>query len=156
MSRGGIEASDQRPPRGVTPTPKTRRMIPAYADVGGRQDEVALDEVELEVVHPHDLHAGDVDDLLVEEVPREEDLVLLRGAVDHVRAREPGADGAVREDGDVVPRQDEALEPLAQEEARHAREGRLFDPVSTTRSLIRPTGSRETSRTGRFRNSETK
>ena len=95
----------------------------AHADVGSREHEVARQDVELEVVHAHDLHAVDVDDLLVEEVAREEDLVLPRGTVQEVLPHEAGADGAALEDGDVLPGQDERLEAVADEEARDARKG---------------------------------
>ena len=93
----------------------------AHAHVGGREDEVSRKHVQLEVVHPHDLHAVDVHDLLVEEVPREKDLVLPRGAVQEVLPHETRAHGVALEDGNVFPGQHERLEAVPDQEARDPR-----------------------------------
>ena len=121
MSRAGRDASESRPPRGVTPAPKTLRMRPRTPTSAAVRTRSPDSDVQLEVVHAHDLHAVDVHDLLVEQVAREEDLVLPRGTVQEVLPHEPRPHGAALENGDVLPGQDERLEAVADEEARDAR-----------------------------------
>jgi len=63
---------------------------PAHPDVRADQPQLAFDLRELEVVHPHDLRAVRIDDLLVEKVAREAEGLgrqLLVGRVREARAQ---------------------------------------------------------------------
>ena len=56
-----------------------------------------------------------------EEVPREKNLVLPRGAMQEVLPHEARAHGGALEDGDVFPGQHESLEAVSNQEARDPR-----------------------------------
>src|SRR6185369_2203153 len=94
----------------------------AQADIDGQNAEIFLVLAELDVVHPYDLGSVHIDDLLVQDIPLYQDLVLRLKITVEIRCRSFHGDDKAIEQGDGAPGDAHGPLFLSDDEVRNLRE----------------------------------
>ena len=137
VAQGVADRLEEGPPAALDAQPPQDPPHP-HVDVGDVGRAPLLGE--LHVVHPHDLRAVDVDDLLVEEVLADEEVLLRGSRLRDLPFRLPGGDDPLVEDGELLPGEVARRFPFLDEQADGPREPRprLHGDILDAPDLLAP------------------